>query len=313
MPPTDALDIGVSRCLLGAGVRYDGGHKSNPLLLDQFAANFNLIPVCPEVEAGMGVPRETVRLAGSESELKMVGTESGIDHTEAMNDFAIRKVQELAGVQLCGYVFKSGSPSCGLEVPVQGGDATGQGLFASAVLQAFPDLPVIEEQALADRPARENFAEQVFAYSRLAQFLSNERSVGQLVMCHAQVRLQLDVHAPDAHSTIKDLFLRSAEYDYQDLCREYRRQFMSALSSPATAVGHFEVLKSVFAEVKPRVGAQAAKELARALQDYRLGTVSLAVPVTLLRHYVRVLEHSTLDGQTYLDPGPRELILRQRF
>lgn len=315
MPARDALTLGVSQCLLGDGVRYDGGHKANSFVLNLLAPHFNLVGVCPEVESGMGVPREAVQLRADDESLRMVGTESGTDYTHSINSFSIRRVEELSEAGLCGYIFKSNSPSCGLEAPVAAegaapGHATGPGLFAGAVLRAFPDLPVAQEGALGDTRTREGFVEQVFAYSRLVLFFSRERSVGQLAMAHAQAKLQLDAHRPGAHAEIQQLFRRASEMTYAQLCDEYRTLFMAELSEPATVNQHFDVLKGIFAGMKAGLGPAVAKELARTLQDYRLGTVPLSVPLTLLRHYARVGDDPMLNGQTYLDPEPRELLLR---
>lgn len=310
MPPTEGLAIGVSQCLLGDPVRYDGGHKANSSVIDLLAPHFNLVPVCPEVESGMGVPREAVQLRSGESGLRMVGMETQLDYTDALSGFAIKQVADLAGSNLCGYVFKSKSPSCGLKVDVQDQDGQASGLFAAEVVKAFPDLPVIEESELNQSLLREGFVERIFAYSRLALFFSQERSVGQLAMAHAQVKLQLDVHDPAVHEQIQQLFKRSAGMSYLALCDEYRSQFMEALREPATVPKHFEVLKGIFTHIKPTVEPPVIKDLARSLQDYRLGIVPLSVPLCLLRHYVRVKDLALLNGQTYLDPEPRELLLR---
>lgn len=312
MPPTDALSLGVSQCLLGAGVRYDGGNKANSFVLGLLAPHFNLVAVCPEVEAGMGIPRETVQLQAANEGLRMVGTESGTDHTVALSEFAIRRTEDLAEANLCGYIFKAGSPSCGLDVAVQGGNVAtrAEGIFAGAVRAAFPDLPVIEESDLDDAPQREGFVERVFAYSRLARFFSKERSVGQLAMAHAQARFQLDAHNATAAAEIQELFKQANEISYEELCDRYRQRFMEALREPATVTRHFEVLKQIFTEIKPTLTPQETKELARGLQDYRLGTVPLSVPITLLRHHVRVKDNAHLNGHTYLEPEPRELLLR---
>lgn len=292
-------------------MRHDGGHRASSHVMDLLAPHLNLISVCPEVEAGMGTPREPVELVASDQGLRMVGVQSQTDHTDSMKRFAVDRVEQLAGANLCGYIFKASSPSCGLEVAA--GDRTGRGLFSGAVLEAFPDLPVIEEAALSDARLREGFVERVFAYSRLERFFSKQRSVGQLAMVHAQVRLQLNAHDPAAHGAIQQLFTTASEVSYLALCAEYRARFMEALREPATVAGHFGVLKQVFGQIKPLLGAGAAKELARALQDYRLGSVPLSVPLTLVRHYVRVQDNLLLNGQTYLDPEPKELLLRMVY
>jgi uncharacterized protein YbbK (DUF523 family)/uncharacterized protein YbgA (DUF1722 family) len=312
VPSAELLKVGISQCLLGERVRYDGGHKANVYVLDLLKPHFKLIPVCPEVEAGMGVPREPVELVSSEGNLKMVGVGSGSDRTEAMSEFAVRRVEELTEAGLLGYIFKAGSPSCGLEVDAEGSDEKVTGVFAEAVTRAIRGIPVIEESALADTAAREGWVERVFAFSRQMQFIGKPRSIGQLTMAHAQARLQLEAHQPDAYDELFQLLRQSAKKGWEELSSEYVVRFMNVLETPATEARHFEILKQVFDGIKPGLEADAVKELARILQDYRQGSLPLGVPVMLLRHYVRVQDHPTLNGQTYLDPGPRELLLRSR-
>ena len=310
MPSDDKLKIGISQCLLGSQVRHDGGHKANPYVLEMLAPHFQWVPVCPEVEAGMGVPREPVRLRASNEGLRMAGADSGTDHTDAMNEFAVRKLEDLADAGLSGYILKSGSPSCGLEVKAEGSDETVQGLFAKALTDAFPSIPVIEETLLADPQKRQLWVEQVFVYSRLMQFMSKPRSVGQLAMAHAQAKLQLEAHVEGSYDEIAQLFQQASSLSYEELCAEYLVKFMEVMQQPATIAQHFAAFKQVFEAIKPALEPGVVKELARTLQDYRQATLPLSVPLMLLRHYVRVQENGLLDGQTYLEPGPRELLLR---
>lgn len=310
MPNDNLLKVGVSQCLLGEQVRYDGGHKKNSFVLDLLGRVFSLVPVCPEVESGMGVPREPVNLAASEEGTRMVGAESANDYTAQMKDFVDHKLEELEGIELRGFVLKSGSPSCGRSVAVEGAEAAEPGLFARALAKRFSSLPVVEETNLEDPAARQGFAEQVFAYDRQMQFFSKDRSVGQLVMSHAQAKLQLDSHRPEAHAEVAEIFKQSGEMSYEELGKAYLARFMEELRTPATPAGHFGVLKSVFEAIRKDVEPAVGKELARALQDYRQGNVPLSVPLTLLRHYVRVSEHPRFYQQTYLEPEPKELLLR---
>jgi len=310
MPSDDRLKIGISQCLLGSQVRYDGGHKANIYALEVLGPHFEWVPVCPEVEAGMGVPREPVTLRASGEGLRMTGAASGTDYTDAMNEAAIRKIEDLAEADLSGYILKSGSPSCGLEVQAEGSDETVKGLFAKALTDSFPAIPVIEETLLADAAARQLWVEQVFAYSRLMQFMCKPRSVGQLAMAHAQAKLQLETHLKGSYEDIATLFQEASRMSYEQLCAEYRVRFMEVMQKPATLAQHFDTFKQIFAAIKPDLEPGAVKELARTLQDYRQETVPFGVPLMLLRHYVRLHENGMLDGQTYLEPGPRELLLR---
>jgi uncharacterized protein YbbK (DUF523 family)/uncharacterized protein YbgA (DUF1722 family) len=305
----DGLKIGISQCLLGEQVRYDGGHKRNSLIVDLLGQVFSWVPVCPEVEAGLGVPREPVGLHAGESGTRMVGVETGADHTDALNRFTVRKLEDLDGLSLRGFILKSGSPSCGRQVEVEGAGPE-PGLFARAISERFPALPTAEETELADPFARQNFVERVFAYDRQQKFFTSQRSVGQLVMSHAQVKLQLDAHRPGLHAEVAGTFKEAKDLSYEELGERYLAAMMEALKVPATGSGHFSVLKTVFEGVKKDVAPAVQKELARSLQDYRQGNVPLAVPLSLLRHYVRVQQNPHFNQQTYLEPEPRELLLR---
>jgi len=166
----DKTRIGVSACLVGEKVRYDGGHKLDPYVTGELAARFELVPVCPEAEVGMGTPRETVRLEGEVAAPRMIAPGSGADWTARMNDFAQRRLRELAGLDLCGFVFKKNSPSCGVfGVEVRRDDGRvnhdGRGLFAAAITRANPRLPVEEEGRLADPALREEFVQRILAYA----------------------------------------------------------------------------------------------------------------------------------------------------
>lgn len=312
MPSDERLKIGISQCLLGERVRYDGGHKADLYVLELLRPHFELVPVCPEVEAGMGVPREPVELVSENGGLKMVGVSSGSDRTEAMNEFAIKRVEELAGARLCGYVFKSGSPSCGLKVEAEGAESSVKGLFAEAVTKAIPGLPVIEEEEAASEEARQGWVERVFAFSRQMQFMSKTRSLGQLTMANVQAKLQVEAHAPGSFDALFRLIKESKAASWEEMSQNYLVAFMKVLEKPVTPARHFETMKQVFDGIKPGLEANVVKELARLLQDYRQGNLPFGVPLMLLRHYVRIQEHSTLNGQTYLEPGPRELLLRTR-
>lgn len=313
MPTDDGrLRLGISQCLLGDEVRYDAGHKRNSFAVDLLGEVFSLVPVCPEVGAGMGVPREPVKLVAGEDQTRMVGVDSGTDKTEAMNRFNVRKVEDLKEADLRGFILKSRSPSCGMDVIVEGRAGSEPGMFARALTESFPALPAIEETDLGDPALRQNFVERVFAFDRQNKFFAKERSVGQLVMSHAQTKLQLDARDAEAHARVAGLFKRAGEMSYEELGRQYLVEFMAALRSPATDSGHFGVMKTIFEGIKKQVEPPVQKELARSLQDYRQGNVPLAVPLTLLRHYVRVQEHPRFHQQTYLEPEPRELLLRTR-
>ncbi len=315
MSGPDSLRLGISACLLGQAVRFDGGHKRDAFLADTFGAFVEWVPVCPEVEFGLGTPRESLHLVRRDDAVRMAFTKRGDDITDGMRAFARTRVEALAGERLAGYVLKKDSPSCGMErVRVYGPSGTaernGRGLFADALIARFPHLPVEEEGRLTDPRLRENFVERVFAYARLRAFFEGRWTVGGLVRFHTAHKLTLLSHSPEIYYRMGRLVAGAAATDRAGLQREYRDRFMEALARLATTRKHTNVLMHMLGHFKQRLEADDRAELAASIEDYRLGLVPLVVPLTLLKHHVRRLGVEYLAGQVYLDPHPRELMLR---
>ena len=309
------IRIGVSSCLLGNQVRYDGGHKRDAFLVETFGQYVEWVAVCPEVEIGLGTPRPTLRLECNGHDVRLVMPQSGADHTEAMRAFARRRVAVLAQHNLCGYVLKKDSPSCGMErVNVYGAGAlpakTGRGLFADALMRRYPLLPIEEEGRLNDPLLRDNFVERVFAYRRLRTFFSRRWTNGALVAFHTTHKLQLMAHAPSLYEQLGRLVANPAVLKPAALRAQYESQFMQALAVPATRKRHTNVLQHIAGYFKRQLNGAARHELASLIEDYRRGLVPLVVPLTLIRHYVRRFDVGYLKGQVYLDPHPKELMLR---
>jgi uncharacterized protein YbgA (DUF1722 family)/uncharacterized protein YbbK (DUF523 family) len=309
------IRIGISACLLGEKVRYDGGHKRDVYLVETFGRFVEWVPVCPEVEMGLGTPRETLRLVRIGEEVRMVMPKSGVDHTEAMRVFAKRRVQTLEREELCGYILKKSSPSCGMErvrvfdsngVPAK----SGRGLYAEALLAHFPYLPVEEEGRLLDARLRENFIERVFAYRRLRTLFAGHWKLGELVGFHTAHKLLLMAHSPRAYASLGRLVADGKALPRAELRSRYEEEFMRALAEIATPRRQTNVLQHVAGYLRPHLDAASRGELLSLLEDYRQGLVPLIVPVTLVRHYVRRFEIPYLRGQIYLEPHPKELMLR---
>lgn len=312
VPP---IRIGISACLLGEQVRYDGGHKRNPYLVETLGAYVEWVPVCPEVEMGLGTPRETLRLVRIGEEIRMVMPKTGVDHTEGMRSFARRRANELAGQDLCGYILKKGSPSCGMErvrvYDVHGvPDKSSLGLFAEALLERFPDLPVEEEGRLADPRLRENFIERVFAYHRLRQLFSGKWGMGGLVGFHTAHKLLLMAHAPKAYEALGRAVANAKAVPRSTFSVRYESEFMSALRVIATPRRHTNVLQHMMGYFRKQLDEDSRGELLALIEDYREGLVPLVAPLTLIRHYVRKFQIAYLQEQVYLDPHPKELMLR---
>ena len=307
--------VGISSCLLGSEVRWDGGHKRDRFLTDMFGPFVEWVPVCPELELGMGVPREPVHLTRASGELRMIGTRSAEDWTQRMQAFSAQRARELEALELCGYVLKKDSPTCGMQrvkVRLGAGQSRrdGRGLFASELMQRFPALPVEDEGRLNDAALRENWIERVFAYRRLRSLFAERWTLGQLVAFHAAHKLQLLAHSPEAYRTLGPLVAEAKSRDRAELREAYERGFIEGLAAKATRGRHVNVLQHCVGYLRDRVEAAVRDSLARQIADYRAGFTPLIVPVTMLRHYVEQLGIDYLAQQTYLDPHPKELMLR---
>ena len=295
-------------------MRFDGGHKRDAFLTETFGRFVEWVPVCPEVECGFGTPREAMRLVRVERGVRLLTVKSGIDLTAPMERFSRSRVSALASEDLSGYVLKKDSPSCGLErVKVYGHGAPvrgGRGLFAAVLVDAFPHLPLEEEGRLADPRLRDNFVERVFAYWRLRGLFDGHWTTGDLVRFHTAHKLLLLAHAPDAYRRLGRLVAEACGVSRRDLERRYVQEFMQALTHLATARRHTNVLEHMAGYFKGRLDAVSKRELVNVIADYRRGLVPLVVPLTLVRHHVRLLGVQYLASQFYLDPHPKELMLR---
>lgn len=306
--------LGISACLLGQRVRYDGGHKHDLFLTETFGRFVDWVPVCPELEAGMGVPRETVRLVGAVDTPRMVAERSGKDWTAAMTAFAAKRSDDLAALDLSGYVLKKDSPSCGMErVRVYEAKTQptrrGRGLFAAALMQKLPLLPVEEEGRLNDPALRENFIERVFAYHRW-RTAETQRSRGGLVAFHTGHKYLLLAHSERHYRHLGRVVAGLKEKSLREVYDEYGRGFMEGLAVHASAKKHANVLDHMMGYFSKQLDPAERQELVELIADYRRELLPLIVPVTLIRHYVKKYAVAYLDGQVYLAPSPKELMLR---
>lgn len=308
------LRIGISSCLLGDEVRFDGGHKRDRFLTQTLAPYVEWVRVCPEVEVGMGVPREPLRLVNVGGDIRMITTRTGIDHTDGMRTYAERRTRALASMDLRGYVLKKDSPSCGMErVKVYSGAAperTGVGVYATVLKARFPALPIEEEGRLADPVLRENFIERVFAYHRLRALFDGRWTMNALIGFHTAHKMALLAHSTTAYQELGRLVASGKTIARAGLRARYEERFMATLARPATVRRHTNVLMHMAGHLKKVVDEDSKRELIACIDEYRRELVPLVVPLTLLRHYVRVHGIAYLAGQTYLEPHPRELMLR---
>lgn len=307
--------IGISACLLGQSVRYDGGHKHDTFLTDTFGKFVEWVPICPELEVGMGVPREAVRLAGNPTDPKMIAERSGRDWTGVMKRYALKRAKELVQLDLSGYVFKKNSPSCGVErvrvyTPKGAPNKQGRGLFAAAVMEHLPLMPVEEEGRLTNPSLRENFIERVFSFHRWQGTAAHARSVAALVDFHMRHKLLLLAHSERHYRRLGRMVAQAKQRPIADAYRRYGEVFMAALAVPATVKKHRNVLEHMMGYFSKELSPAERKEWLEILRDFHHQLIPLIVPITLARHYVKKYTVEYLDNQIYLNPSPKELMLR---
>jgi uncharacterized protein YbgA (DUF1722 family)/uncharacterized protein YbbK (DUF523 family) len=312
----DKIKLGISSCLLGNKVRYDGQHQYDSWLVEELGPYVEYVPVCPEVECGLPVPREAMRLVGNPDSPRLVTNKTGIDLTDKMLLFCQRKVEELANHQLCGFVFKSKSPSSGMErvkvYPEGGGTAEkkGRGLFANAFMQAFPLIPVEDEGRLHDPDLRENFIERIFIMQRWYELINNNPTAGDLLNFHTKHKYLLMAHSPVHYRSMGKLVADHKSYKLQDFLPIYFEQLMIATAKPATRAKQQNVLLHIMGYFKANLSAEEKAELLDIINKYKAAHYPLIVPITLLNHYVHKYSEPYLTEQYYLNPSPVELNLR---
>lgn len=308
------LKIGVSSCLLGNEVRFDGGHKHDRYITGTLSNYFTFVPVCPEVECGLSIPREAMRLTGDPENPTLVTNKTGIDHTERMKNWAQKKVVQLERENLCGFIFKNRSPSSGMErVKVYDQNnvprAIGVGLFAKAFMTHFPLLPVEEEGRMHDILLRENFIESIFVYRRWRDVMASPSS-GALVNFHTRHKLLLMAHSEKHCRAMGKMVAQAGSRDTDELISEYQESLMAAMRLKPTLKKHVNVLMHMMGYFKKQISTDEKQELLTVLDQFRQGIVPLIVPITLLNHYIRKYDEPYLATQYYLNPHPAELKLR---
>jgi len=310
-----SIKLGISSCLLGERVRWNGGHKLDRFLTDTLGRFVRYCPVCPEVECGFGCPREPLRLIGDPHAPRLVTSRTGQDYTERMLRWAHRRVKELQREELCGFIFKSKSPSSGMErvrvYDAQGvATPTGVGVFARVFMDHFPLIPVADDGRLHDPVLRENFIEQVFVMKRWHEALGRKHSRGNLVQFHTSHKLLILSHSPQHHRIMGKLVAQAKAKPISTLYDEYQQFLMEALRLKATPAKHCNVLQHIMGYLKKRLTSDSKQELLEIIGDYRQGSIPLIVPITLINHSVRLYDEPYLTQQYYLHPHPLELQLR---
>jgi uncharacterized protein YbgA (DUF1722 family)/uncharacterized protein YbbK (DUF523 family) len=315
IPMKEQIKLGVSACLLGQNVRYNGGHSRDPFINETLSQYIEFFPVCPEVECGFSIPREALRLVGDPESPRLITSYTKQDHTERMLSWCSKKVRELEDLDLYGFIFKKGSPSSGMErVKVYNDKGMpsnrGIGMFAGAFMDHFPLLPVEEEGRLHDPKLRENFIEAIFVLKRWRESLSPQPTRRGFVEFHTKHKLLLMAHSPSHMRMMGKLVSEMKNYTVDDFRLQYQNLLMEALRLKTTRRKHADVLTHCMGFLKKLLSSDEKRELLEIIEQYRQAHLPLIVPVTLLNHYVRKYDPPYLREQYYLKPHPIELQLR---
>lgn len=309
------ITLGISSCLLGNNVRYDGGHKLDHFLVDTLGQYVDWVPVCPEVECGLPIPREAMHLVGDPEDPRLVTIRTGVDHTARMKRWAKKRTTELEKEELCGFVFKSRSPSSGMrgvKIYTDAGmpNTTGSGIFAHAFMKRFPLLPVEDEGRMHDPGLRENFIERVFVYRWWQEYIRNDGSLGGLVAFHTDHKYLVMAHSQKHYTALGKMVAAGKSARRDRLHADYLETLMEGLQLLATPKKNTNVLQHMAGYFKDKISAEEKKELLEVIVSYHDGLVPLIVPITLLKHYVRKYKEAYLSRQVYLNLHPLELMLR---
>lgn len=312
---TEKVRLGISSCLLGNNVRWNGGHKLDRFLTSTLGAFVDFIPVCPEAECGLGIPRETLRLVGDPANPRLINTKSKTDRTDQMQTWARKRLKTLEKEDLCGFIFKCDSPSSGMirvkvysekGMPVK----KGVGIFARMFMEHFPRLPVEDDGRLHNPAIRENFIEQIFALRRWREILKGRKSIGKLVDFHTCNKLLILSHSQQIYRQMGRLVANGKQMPIGELYYRYESLFVDALKLKTTVKKNINVLTHMLGYFKRRITSDEKQEVLEIIDRYRNGYIPLIVPITLFNHFVRKYDTTYLKQQAYLNPHPIELRLR---
>jgi len=306
--------VGISTCLLGENVRHDGGHKLNRYLRDVLGQYVDYYPVCPEVECGLTTPREAMRLVENDGKICLMTQKTAEDKTAQMNRWMRKKLTELSGVHLCGFIFKSKSPSSGLmrvKVYRKNGFAKdGTGIFAHGFTENFSFIPAEEDGRMNDPSLRENFIERIFVMKRWYSICTGRKSLKKIMDFHSMHKYMLMAHCPKTLKELGTFLAKGENYPADNVYKDYFSRFITALSKIATVKRNTNVLQHIMGYFKRDLNSDEKQELNEIIENYHSGLVPLIVPVTLLNHYNRKYRSEYLNDQVYLHPHPMELMLR---
>ncbi len=311
--PPEKIPLGISSCLLGEKVRFDGGHKQNRYILDTLGQYFSFRPFCPELAIGLGVPRETIRLVTDGDDVRAVGNKSAdLDVTLPLTEAA--HAQRDWHREIFGYIVKKDSPSCGMErVKVYRGEMAqrdGAGLYTATMMQNFPTLPVEEEGRLGDPVLRESFVKRVYINKRWHELVASGLDWAALTEFHARHKLILMSHSQDrARELGRELSEAHRSETVEAYAPRYLDDMMRILRIFAKRSNHVNVLEHIRGYLKHDLDRDDKQELGESIENYRLGRLPLIVPITLLRHHFRKCPNDYIERSYYMQPHPDELML----
>lgn len=312
---SENIRLGISTCLLGEKVRYDGGHKLNRYLKDTLGRFVEYVPVCPEVECGLSTPREPMHLSGDPDNPRLVTIKSGTDHTERMINWGRKKLEEFKTSGLCGFIFKSRSPSSGMErIKIYKDKSVisykGIGIWAGLFMDFFPYLPVEDDGRLNDPVLRENFIERIFVYSRWREIEKDKKKLSDIVDFHTRHKLIFMMHHPHKAKELGKIVAAGKDIPIIDLFQKYMKLFTDILKYKATVKKNVNILFHSMGYFKRTLSSDEKQELLEIIDEYRNENVPLIVPLTLINHYIRKYDEPYLKKQYYFNPHPIELKLR---
>jgi len=311
----EKIKIGISACLLGHNVRWDEENKQDRFITDTLGRYLEFVPVCPENECSLGTPRPALQLVGNPENPRLMNRKEKIDYTAQMMAWSIDKLPELANENLCGFIFKSKSPSCGMErIPVyqESGPAIkqGTGIFARQFMQTFPQIPAEDDGRLHDPKLRENFIETLFTLKRWRDVLTQKRQMKNLIDFHTRNKLLILSHNQKIYRQMGKLVGKGSTISIEDLFEEYESLLLEALKLKTTVKKNINVLMHMMGYFKNHLSPGEKQELLTIIDNYAKGTVPVIVPITIFNHYTRKYNQPYLRMQTYLHPHPVSLKLR---
>ncbi|WP_422132707.1 YbgA family protein [Endozoicomonas sp. ALD040] len=316
--PEKDIKLGISACLMGQKVRYDGGHKRSSFCMNTLSQYFHFEPVCPEVAIGLGTPREPIRLVGDIQKVRVVGTDHpDVDVTDQLTDYGYKKAKELTDIS--GYILMQKSPSCGMErvkVYHENGCPSGvssAGAYAKALMAASPLLPVEEEGRLHDPVLRENFFTRVYAYHRWHNEVLNNPSHAAVVRFHSTHKYMIMAHNPSDYTALGKLVAKGGKLELESLLAQYFEEFMNTLKKRANRKSHTNTMLHILGYVKKTVDTKERNQFLKLVEEYRQGILPLVVPMTMLRHFIENHGNDYIREQTYLNPHPDQLGLRNQI